>query len=1259
MNQSDSLSPAAVRQLDHLCDRFEAAWKGGGRPSLEDFLRQPEEPLRPALLRELLWLEQDYRRRRGEEPTPAEYAARFPGYVEVIEASFRERPAPGGRTLPLPAGNTPAPGPASDNPAASGTASAPLQGGQGADRYELGAEVGQGGIGVVYRARDRRLGRDLAVKVLREALAGSPEVRDRFAAEAQVGSQLQHPGIVPVYDLDRLDGQRPFFTMKLVEGRTLASLLEARGDPSEGREGLLGVFAQVCQAMAYAHQRGVVHRDLKPANVMVGSFGEVQVMDWGFAKVLSAEAKPEVEEPAGGDRAAVFTCQQEQGWASQDGSVMGTPRYMPPEQAQGRVGEIDKRTDVFGLGAMLCEILTGQPPYDGGTDKEVYEKAVRGDLADALARLDGCGADAALRDLARRCLPADPASRPSDAGAVAEAIAGYLASLQERLGQAQLEKATAQTREQEARATARAQRKARRWTLAAAALLAGLGLALTGLLVSDYRYRSELEAAYGEVKQERNAAFESGERAKEEGNAARRSNYNSQLLLAGNLWQFDPRAALDLLEDEKNCPEDLRDFTWGYYHRLCKRDVFTLTYPADTARRCPTVSASALSPDGAMLALVFWVNDPKSAKLIRPEVVLLDVARNRLVRSLKVRQAAVFALAFSPDGKRLATCGSDPPIQFWDTATLRPAGVLRGRQQTVQSATFSRDGNYLASYSTDRTIKLWQPLTRKELPSLMAGGIQEVAFSEESPSQGGGHVQEMVFSPDSKTLAIRFEGNRVILRDVATGRKLATFRETQNCHSMGYSPDGQIFATGGSNRVTLWDPVSKKVHAIFPSDGGRVSALAFSPDGKTLATGQAVVLLWDLATGQERTRLAGHQGRISGLAFSHDGRGLVSLANPSLRLVRGFAIWAPAQDNERTEVKVWDLTISPASITLQKQGPAQGVTFLPDGTPLAVIGARVWDLAKGREHVALEVHGPRVLSVPAFHKPGVVILPQKRMKGPTFSDLHGQTPLAFSPDGKVLVAASSRAPDEVYFWDVATGRLRTTIESAPPRVITGHRKMTGLAFAPDGKALAVAFSDRERQFVRVLDVAAGRQLWVLQRKANVLRYTAVVAFSPDSRTLAVSNGYEIGLFDTANGKERHRFQSTYPGVRCLVFSRDGRTLAVSGDKGWIELWDVPRWELRLVFPHARWGFKGVSSLAISPDGKTLASAGLNEAVKLWDTVSGQLRATLRRHDARIVGLEFSPDGRTLVSRSDDGVQLWRTTPWKKRHRKGPPVGTER
>ena len=291
-------------------------------------------------------------------------------------------------------------------------------------RYALGGEIGRGGMGVVHEGWDRQLQREVAVKVLLREHLGRPEVVRRFLDEARVTGRLSHPGVVAVHELGWSPDGRPYFVMDLVRGRTLAQLLKGRADgASDGASDLaqfLATFLQVCQAVAHAHSQGVIHRDLKPANVMVGAFGTVKVMDWGLAKALG-EAGPD----AGGDGPAAAPPDGTDPAATLVGTVVGTPAYLAPEQARGETGRIDRRADVFGLGGILCEILTGQPPYAGADGRETYRRAAAAETAAAIARLDACRAPLDPVVLAKWCLAAEPRDRPADASGVVEVMTAH------------------------------------------------------------------------------------------------------------------------------------------------------------------------------------------------------------------------------------------------------------------------------------------------------------------------------------------------------------------------------------------------------------------------------------------------------------------------------------------------------------------------------------------------------------------------------------------------------------------------------------------------------------------------------------------------------------------------------------------------------------------------------------------------------------------------------------------------------------------
>lgn len=377
-----------------------------------------------------------------------------------------------------------------------------LPAGDPGSRYQLHGEIARGGMGSILKGRDTDLGRDLAIKVLLDSHKDKPEVIQRFVEEAQISGQLQHPGIVPVYDLGQFSDERPFFTMKLVKGQTLAAILEARKQLGDDRAKLLGIFEQVCQTMAYAHSRGVIHRDLKPANIMVGAFGEVQVMDWGLAKVLAAGGVAD-EKKSHESRAAVSVIRTVRTVGSETpcsvgsdtvmGAVLGTPGYMSPEQARGDVDLIDERADVFGLGAILCQILTGSPPFTG-KGPEAMRKTQTSSLDDVHQRLEECGEDAALIAIAKHCLAAEPWDRPRNAGLLATELSQYFESVADRLHQAELDRLEAATRAAE-------QQKRRRVLLALAASV----LVTCGVAGGSWLWTQQQLAEADRVKAQRDA----------------------------------------------------------------------------------------------------------------------------------------------------------------------------------------------------------------------------------------------------------------------------------------------------------------------------------------------------------------------------------------------------------------------------------------------------------------------------------------------------------------------------------------------------------------------------------------------------------------------------------------------------------------------------------------------------------------------------------------------------------------------------------
>jgi eukaryotic-like serine/threonine-protein kinase len=353
--------------------------------------------------------------------------------------------------------------------------------------FDLLNEVGRGGMGVVFRANDRALGREVAVKLLQQRFEPGSTTASRFVEEARITAQLQHPGVPAVYQVGKFDDGRPFLAMKLIKGDTLDHLIKA-GMPLD----TLAIFEAIAHTVGFAHARGVIHRDLKPANVMVGAFGEVQVMDWGLSKVMvdnepqphGANADPE----ATTGPTEIRSLRPSDGDLTEAGRILGTPAYMSPEQAAGETDKIDARSDVFGLGAILCAMLTAKPPLNGDDVESVRLNAVRGRTELAFARLNLCGADPDVVALCKKCLAFERENRPANADAVALTVASLRRTADERAKQAEHDRLAAEVRTSE---QIKRRRAIQRWaTAAGAVLLFGIAGTSAGLFWADKERRT-------------------------------------------------------------------------------------------------------------------------------------------------------------------------------------------------------------------------------------------------------------------------------------------------------------------------------------------------------------------------------------------------------------------------------------------------------------------------------------------------------------------------------------------------------------------------------------------------------------------------------------------------------------------------------------------------------------------------------------------------------------------------------------------------
>jgi WD40 repeat protein len=1113
----EALPAPLALHAERVCQRFEAAWRAGQRPRLEDFLEGAAAAERAPLLRELVEVEVESRLARGEAPRPEEYQQRFaaldPAWlVETVAAlaagSARDGAAAAGPTVALGA-------------TVAGGAAEP---GRRLGDYELLGEIARGGMGVVYRARQQSLNRVVALKMILAGAHAGPQELARFRSEAENAAQLDHPHIVPIYEVGAHDGL-PFFSMKLVEGGTLAEHLgRLHREPRRAAR----LLATVAEAVGHAHRHGILHRDLKPANILLDAGGEPHVSDFGLAKDLGGDGK------------------------TASSAIVGTPSYMAPEQAAGG-RRLSTAADVYALGAILYELLTGRPPFRAGPPLETLLQVMNQEPVPPRALNPRLNRD--LERICLKCLEKEPQKRYGSAEALAEDLKRWLRG--------------EPIRARRTRAWERTVKWARRRPALAALLLvaAVAALALVGFGVS-LGYNQQLQTAYRSEAVAREQA-EQAQRAEVEarkGEAEQRgqteaalaraelSHYYHRIALAQQEWQANNMARAERLLNES--PPRLRGWEWHYLKRLCHADLLTLR--EDNSH----VYGVAFSPDGKRLASADAAG----------QVKVWDATTGKTALTMKAPHGEATGVAFSPDGERLAAWYWNGTTVVWDARNGHEILTVPGHSGGgFLGATFSPDGRRLVSAAWDPEarqghVKVWDARTGREV----------LTFRGHT-----GAVSRMAFSPDGRRLASASDDRTVKVWDVVTGREEHSLTgHTYEVHSVAFSPDGQRLASASRDTtVKVWDGTTGQEVCTLWGHRGSVRSVAFSPDGRRLASAghDRTVRVWDATTGQELRVLRGHTGRVFSVAFSPDGTRLASASDDDI-------------------VKIWDMTTDLEAHPLR--GHPQGVVcvaFSPDSKRLASTGRdntlKVWDLATRQLLLTL--------------------------RGDT-----GLGPVVFSANGQRLGAADHQA---VKVWDATTGKAVFTLP--------GHTDFIyGLAFTPDSQRLVSASYDKT---VKVWDATSGKEFRTFPGRAGL---HDAMALSPDGTRLA-SAGV---VWDPATGNDLSSFRG-FNGVSSVAFSPDGQRLAVTRGESAVEVWDTAAGRETLTIRG------GYTPVAFSPDGKRLASASPDGAVKIWDAVTGQEALTLRGHADEIRSLAFSPDGWRLASASHDGtVLIWdaQPLPWE-------------
>ncbi len=940
--------------------------------------------------------------------------------------------------------------------------------------YAIMSELGRGGQAVVYQAIQKSTHRHVALKVLREGPYASASAKQRFEREVELVSHLRHPNIIVVFDSGITTTGQLYYVMDYVRGVPITQYVR---DNKLSLEKVLELFAVTCDAVNHAHQKGVIHRDLKPSNLLVDTEGNLRILDFGLAKAVADRQDPLV---------------------TVTGQIMGTLPYMSPEQTRGNPDLIDTRTDVYALGVVLYEMLTGAYPYPvAGEMAEVLRHIATTEpmpltrswtKESGIARSpgtrtrSGCPINDEVDTIVLKALAKERERRYQSAGDVAEDVRHYLAN------------EPIEAKHDSGMYILRKTLRRYRVPVAVVGLIAAI-LVISSVVA--WTQRNQAVAARGMLQTERDRANENASKADRSASEARDERNKAEqrlatsLVLEGDAFVRSGRPSqarssyVDALKlaRQLNLPESAERGGWL---ESCETGIPLMG--SDGSRlglsgffgHQGEVTSVAFSPDGRT---ALSGSDDNMLKL-------WDVSTGKEIRSFVANQYGVHSVAFSPDGRTALSGGYDKMLKLWDVSTGREIRGFVGHQGQICSVAFSPDGRMALSGSRDNTLKLWDVSTGGEIRS----------FS--------GHrnwVNSVAFSPDGRMALSGSSYAELELWDVSTGREIRSFVGHQyGVYSVAFSPDGRTALSGSDdNMLKLWDVSTGKEIRSFVGHQDRVLGVAFSPDGRTVLSGSAdnMLKLWGVSTGRETRSFVGHQGWVGPVAFSPDGRTALSGGDDSM-------------------MKLWDVsTGNELRSFVGHQGWVGPVAFSPDGRTALSGGEdnmlKLWDVSTGKEIRSFAGHQNMVCS------------------------------LAFSPDGRTALSGSDDKMLKV--WDVSTGKeIRSFVE---------HRgRICSVAFSPDGRMALSASWDRT---LKLWDVSTGREIRSFSGHRSSVDS---VAFSPDGRTaLSGSGDNTLKLWDVSTGKEIRSFVGHQGTIHSVAFSPDGRMALSAGlDDRALKLWDFSR-----------------------------------------------------------------------------------------------------
>ena len=1119
--------------------------------------------------------------------------------------------------------------------------------GQSIDRYKLLQPIGEGGFGTVWMAEQREpVKRRVALKVIKLGM-DTKQVIARFEAERQALAMMDHPNIAKVLDAGTTETGRPFFIMELVKGVPILEYCDTERLDTEAR---LSLFMQVCHAIQHAHQKGIIHRDIKPSNVLVTLHDGVpvpKVIDFGIAKATNFELTEKT----------LFTLHRH---------MIGTPAYMSPEQMEMSGLDIDTRSDIYSLGVLLYELLTGTTPF---TNDEI-----------AQAGLDG------LRRLIREVDPPKPSTRLSSLGDTAQSTAQLRRSDPRRLLSAVrgdldwiimrcLEKD--RTRRYETanglaadvlrhlddepveagppstgyRLRKFARRNRGQVATAAAVVLAlaiGLGAAVWQAGVARQEAEAaraaeaeksrlaEAEAAARRIADER-AAEAQTERAKAVA-AKEQIEYNSyvsNVQLAGEAMenrQFDRvRQRLEA------CPEHLRGWEWHWLNATADSSI------AELVGHTAAITSAAFSPDGTRIVTTSMDFTAR----------VWDVATGEAIVELVGHKSPIHFAEFNPDSNRIVTVPRaelgtlTDAARLWDTETGELLAELSGHTSPLTHARFSPDGTRLVTASWDRTARIWDTATG-QLLTILTGHKYGVTHTE--------------FSPDSNRVFTFGLEDSVRVWNAATGELLAELAES---------------STGGGPRD--FAAKAESFAKSFGSANGGISFIAFNPDGTRYVVMPGVwgetPRIYDVATGVMLTELAGHTGWRNFATFSADGSRIVTATGDETARVwdpvsgallvelvghtKGVVSADFSKDNSRIvtassdgTARIWDA--STGRMLGELFGHAEMVTsavFSPDGARILTTSmngtARIWDATVGTPAWERDMRHPRRrVKFAAFDSDGSRIITAGHDGAATVWDVKTGSILSvfagppsalnsasFGPDGTRIVTASD--DDTAWVWNIKNITMETRL--------VGHvDDVESAVFNQRGTQIVTGSSDAT---ARVWDSATGdlyREISGHTGRVNT------AAFSSDgTRIVTASDDGTARIWDASTGQSLILLWDQMFPVRSAAFNPDGTWVVAASDDFTARVWDAATGNVLVELT----GHTGpVNSAAFSPDGTRIITVSDDQTARVWDAATGRALGELKRHILPVESGEFSPDGTQIITASRDGtVRVWDSVPYRDRY----------